>query len=212
MHDKGRPQDVRVDKGRPRTVALAELASRQHGVVSIRQLEKLIGYSREGVRQAVGAGRLHLVHRGVYTVGYEDLSLHGQCLAAVLAAGQRSLLSYWSAGWLWGLLQSAPRPFHVTAPNTRRLRARPPIRIHRARNLVYADRWLVEQIPVTSAARTYLDLAEVVKVRRVPKLLKRGEDLGIFDFDAVLACCERSRGHKGSKPLRRALMQHRPRR
>jgi very-short-patch-repair endonuclease len=189
---------------------VAELASRQHGVVSIRQLEKVFGYSREAIRQAVGAGRLHPVYRGVYAVGYSELSLHGECLAAVLAAGPGSLLSYWSAGWLWGLLRSSPRPFHVTAPTTRRLRDRPPIRVHRARNLVETDRRFEEGIPVTSVGRTYLDLAEVLKRRRLPGLFKRGEELEILDAEEVLACCERSRGHKGAKPLTRALARYRP--
>ncbi|HYC80881.1 MAG TPA: DUF559 domain-containing protein, partial [Solirubrobacterales bacterium] len=118
--------------------------------------------------------------------------------------------SYWSAGWLWGLLQSSPGPFHVTAPTTRRLRDRPPVRVHRARNLVAADRRLESLIPVTSPARTYLDLAEVIAPRRLPKLLKRGEELRIFDFYEVLACCERNRGHKGAKPLTAALGRYRP--
>jgi hypothetical protein len=189
---------------------VAELASRQHGVVSIRQLEILFGYSREAVRHAVEAGRLHPVHRGVYAVGRRDLSLHGDCLAAVLAVGPGSLLSYWSAGWLWGLIQAQQKSFHVTATGPRRLRVRPPVQVHRARNLVDDDRRLEEGIPVTSVARTYLDLAEVTKPRKLPKLLKRGEELEILDADQVFACCERSRGHKGAKPLARALSSYRP--
>jgi hypothetical protein len=108
------------------------------------------------------------------------------------------------------LLQGSPRPFHVTAPTTRRLRDRPPIRIHRARNLVDADRRLQEGIPVTSPARTYLDLAEVIDARRLPGRLKRGEELEILDVDEVLACCDRSRGHNGAKPLTVALARYRP--
>jgi very-short-patch-repair endonuclease len=131
-------------------------------------------------------------------------------VAAVLAIGSGSLLSYWSAGWLWGLIASGPKPFHVTATGPRRLRHRPPIRVHRARNLVGVDRRVADGVPVTSAARTYLDLAEVVKPRRLPKLLKRGEELGILDASEVVACCERSRGHKGTKPLTKALALYRP--
>ena len=63
---------------------------------------------------------------------------------------------------------------------------------------------------MTSVARTYLDLAEVVKPRRLPKLFKRGEDLELLDYYDVLACCERSRGHKGAKPLTKALARYRP--
>lgn len=63
---------------------------------------------------------------------------------------------------------------------------------------------------MTAVARTYLDLAEVVKPRRLPKLLKRGEELKLLDVDAVQACCARSRGNKGAKPLTLALARYRP--
>jgi putative AbiEi antitoxin of type IV toxin-antitoxin system/uncharacterized protein DUF559 len=186
------------------------LAGKQHGVVSIRQLESKLGYSQSSVLRAVEAGRLHRVGHGVYAVGYAELSFHGECLAAVLAVGPGSLLSYWSAGWLWGLISTRAKPFHVTATGPRRLRDRAPVRVHRARNLVDEDRRLREGIPVTSVARTYLDLAAVAKARRLPGLLKRGEELEILDYYAVLSCCERSRRHRGAKPLTRALARYRP--
>lgn len=189
---------------------MAELARRQHGVVSIRQLHLKLGYSKSAVKREVAAGRLHRVHHGVYAVGHTDLSKHGEALAAVLAVGPGSLLSYWSAGWLWGLIATWREPFHVTATGPRRLRDRTPVRVHRARNLVGDDRGFEEGIPVTSPARTYLDLAEVAKPRRLPGLLKRGEDLKILDYYEVLAVCERSRGHRGAKPLTAALGAYRP--
>ncbi len=179
-------------------------------MVSIRQLESRLGYSESSVRRAVEKRQLHRLYRGVYAVGHLDLSRQGQCLAAVLAVGPGSLLSYWSAGWLWGLIRSGPRPFHVTASGPRRLRDRPPIKVHRARNLVEADRRVLEGIPVTSPARTYLDLAEVAKGRRLPRLLKRGEELELLDAEAVIACCARSRRHRGTKPLPLALARSRP--
>jgi hypothetical protein len=131
-------------------------------------------------------------------------------LAAVLAVGPGSLLSYWSAAWLRGLLKTSPRPFHVTAPGPRRLRDRPPVKVHRARNLVGADRAFVERIPVTSLARTLLDLAEVVRPVRLEKALEQAEKMKQFDTFEVLAVCDRSRAHRGSKPLLAALNAHRP--
>jgi hypothetical protein len=189
---------------------LAALAGRQHGVVSVRQLETLLGYSEGAIRKAVASGRLHPLYCGVYAVGHTVLSRRGRCLAAVLAVGPGSLLSYWTAGWLWGLVLAEPTAFHVTAPGPRRLRDRTPVFVHRARNLVDEDRRLEEGIPVTSPARTYLDLAEIAHPRLLPKLLKRGEDLELLDALAVHACCERSRGHRGAKPLTRALAIYRP--
>jgi predicted transcriptional regulator of viral defense system len=121
-------------------VDLAALAGRQHGVVSIRQLEKLLGYSRVGVKWLVDSGRLHRVYRGVYAVGHEDLSLHGELLAAVLSVGPGSLLSYHSAGWLWGLWPGSPQPVHVTAFVPRHHPMPKGVVRHRPRNLIDGDR------------------------------------------------------------------------
>jgi len=193
----GRPQE----RGR----RLGELARQQHGVVSIRQLQQLLGYSRVGVRRLVQAGRLHRVDYGVYAVGHTDLSLHGECLAAVLAVGPGALLSYYSAGWLWGLWMGSPRPIHVTATVSRHHPTRKGLTRHRARNLDQEDRALVDGIPVTSVARTLLDLAWKLRIDQLRRVLARAEDLKLLDLEAIHDVIERNRGHHGAKRLRFAL-------
>jgi hypothetical protein len=198
----------------PRQRAVAELAARQHGVISIRQLLQRLGFSKRGVSHAVGAGRLHPIYAGVYAVGHVDLSLHGRCLAALLSCGPGSLLSHYSAAWLWDLGIREPAPFHVTAPGPRRQISS--VRRHRARNLVDEDRALVDGIPVTSVARTALDLAarrrnepRQWRDERTARLIHRAEELGHFDLAAVQAVADRNRGHHGSRPLLRAAARYR---
>jgi hypothetical protein len=188
--------------------ALAELARRQHGVVSIRQLKGLLGYSQAAVSRAVAAGRLHRLYRGVYAVGHTGLSLYGECLAAVLAGGPRSLLSHYSAAWLWGLSSTQPIPVHVTTPGQRG--KRPPIRLHRSRTITDADRALEARIPVTSVARTLLDQAALVDERRLRRLLKRSEELGLFDLAATRDVIDRNRWHRGARALAKALALYEP--
>jgi predicted transcriptional regulator of viral defense system len=108
--------------------ALAELATRQHGVVATRQLDA-IGYSKSSVAKAARVGRLHRVHRGVYVVGQRRLTWEGRCMAAVLAS-YPSVASHLSAAWLWGLLRSRPETLHVTRRGPRP-RKRPFV-VHRA--------------------------------------------------------------------------------
>jgi predicted transcriptional regulator of viral defense system len=211
MRYSGRPRSGGVDSGRPqRGRRLAELARRQHGVVSIRQLQQLLGYSRQGVRFLVDSGRLHRVHHGVYAVGHTDLSQRGECLASVLAVGPGALLSYYSAGWLWGIWRGSPKPLHVTGVVPRRHRPPGGITRHRARNLVDEDRVLVDGIPVTSVARTQLDLAWKLRSDQLRRLLARSEELGLFDLGATHAAIERNQGHHGAKRLRHALAIYEP--
>jgi hypothetical protein len=82
--------------------AIAELATRQHGVVARWQLERL-GMSRHEVGGRMRAGRLHPLHRAVYAVGHRRLSREGRYLAAVLSAGEGAVLSHCSAADLWEL-------------------------------------------------------------------------------------------------------------
>jgi predicted transcriptional regulator of viral defense system/very-short-patch-repair endonuclease len=193
-------------------VALARMAHRQHGVVSIRQLEGPLGFSERSVSRAVSAGRLHRMHRGVYAVGHTDLSPHGECLAAVLAVGPGALLSYYSAGWLWGIWRGSPKPIHVTASVPRHHPAPTGVVRHRARNLADDDRAFVDGIPVTSVARTLLDLAWKLSGDQLRRALERAEDLGLLDLDELRAIVARNRGHHGAKRLRLALDTYGPRR
>lgn len=82
---------------------LADLAERQYGVVTYRQMRDL-GLSNGHIHRASKASRLRRVHRGVYAVGHDRLSHHGLSLAAVLACGSGAVLSHRSAAWLWGFL------------------------------------------------------------------------------------------------------------
>jgi len=186
---------------------LAALAGRQHGVVSIRQLRRL-GYSHRSVGRAVAAGRLHRLHHGVYAVGHTNLSLYGRCLAGVLAAGPRSLLSHYSAGWLLGLVPTRPVPVHATTPVPRK--RRDSVRIHHSRTLIEADRTQEQRIPVTSVARTALDLAAGVRFQTLRRLLRRSEELRVFDLEDFLSVLARNRGHRGAVPLGRALSIYEP--
>lgn len=67
-----------------------------------------------------------------------------------------------------------------------------------------------EEIPVTSIPRTLLDLAPLVRFSQLRRVLKRSEELKLFDLPAVLSVLDRNKGHRGNKPLRRALALYEP--
>jgi len=185
-------------------VALADLAARQHGVVSSRQLGAL-GYSRDAISNAARSGRLYRIHRGVYAVGHESLSWEGRCLAAVLACAPGAVASHLSAAWLWGLLRSRPGTFHVTASTRRHARER--IQLHYA-PLADEDRVLCEGIPATSIPRTLLDYAAMATDAGLERALERSEERGLFDLRAVDALLARAGGpprHRPPAPCARHL-------
>lgn len=149
---------------------MAELARRQHGVLSRQQLAGL-GLATGAINLRIDNGRLHLLHRGVYAVGHALLTDKGRWMAAALAAGDRAALSYTPAAALWGMRSWRDRILHVTAPAQR---SRPGIRFHCSR--LPADEVTVEQgIPVTTPARTLFDLAGVVPLAQLRRAVKEAE-------------------------------------
>ena len=66
--------------------------------------------SNSVVARAVGSGRLHRIHAGVYAaLAPELLTEEGHLLAALLAAGQGALLSHGTAAWRWRIIPALPR-------------------------------------------------------------------------------------------------------
>jgi Transcriptional regulator, AbiEi antitoxin len=200
-------------QGLGRHKPLWDLATRQHGVVSTRQLAGL-GYSRKVVVMAEQVGRLHRIHRGVYAVGHEDLTWEGWCMAAVLAAAparvarghQPIVAGHRSAAWLWDVAGYRPQTIEVTAPKPRR--SRRPYVVH-CSVLLRAERDVREGIPVTSLARTYLDCAATERPRTVERMLARAAEQHLLDLGAVRDVLARCPHHPGAPKLREALAIYR---
>jgi len=164
---------------------VAEIASRQHGVVTLWQLEE-VGLSRYAVAKRAKRGRLHRIHQGVYAVGHRGLSLHGRFMAAVLACGEGAVLSHGSAAVLWKLLKPLEGPVHVSVPATSGRKSRRGIHLHRTQALAEPSpspsslptrggrgRRLTthrDRIPVTTVPRTIEDLQST---SFPPRLLRR---------------------------------------
>ena len=129
-------------------------------------------------------------------------------MAAVLAA-YPSVASHWSAAWLWGLLQSRPGTLHVTCPLTRR--SKRPFVTHTA-DLPPADRTVRDGIPVTSPARTILDISVGSRPRTVGRYIERADDAKVFDLREMRELLDRCKGHRGVAPVQAALDAYRPQR
>jgi hypothetical protein len=137
---------------------IARWAGQQHGYVTRAQLVAC-GLDHNGIKYRVRIGRLHLRYRGVYAVGHVPVTPHARAMAAVLACGRGSFLSYRWGGALWQCGMRWVGPIDVTARTDRRHKG---IRVHRSKLLTARDVTVHFGIPVTTPARTLLDLAEVL--------------------------------------------------
>jgi very-short-patch-repair endonuclease len=180
---------------------VAGLAQRQWGLVSRAQLQRL-GVSAAGVGSWVRRERLHVVYRGVYAVGHARLGREGRWLAAVLACGPGAVLSHRTAAAHWGLLATEQARIDVTAPRSRA--GAPTLRLHRSRSLDARDTTDHQGIPITTLARTLLDLAATTRPDRLERALAQAERLQLYDHTAVTDVVARTNGHRGRTILARA--------
>ena len=98
---------------REATRVLAEIAGRQHGVIT-RSQALGAGLLREMIASRVRKGWLVPVFRSVYAVGLARLDRRGRWMAATLAAGSGAVLSRRSAAALHGLISPRSGPIEVT--------------------------------------------------------------------------------------------------
>jgi len=172
--------------------AIAALAGPHHGVVTHLQLLDL-GLTERMIWYRVKIGRLHRLHRGVYAVGHVPVSPYAHAIAAVLACGQGAALSHSSAATLWVVTKHWRSPLEVTARSARRHRD---LRIHRSQTFTPRDITAHFGIPVTSPARTLLDIAnrlsDAALIRAISDL-RHARYMSLADLDELLARHPRSR-------------------
>lgn len=102
-------------------------------------------------------------------------------MAAVLACGDRAVLSHASAAAAWDLLSVGSGLVHVTVPGDSGRARRSGVRVHRSRTLTPAQTTVHRGIPITTRERTIIDLARRLKGRPLEQLLNRAEPHADFD-------------------------------
>ena len=181
---------------------LVGLAERQHGVLSAAQLRDL-GLTRASISRWAKGGRLHRIHPRVYALGHPALSTWGRLVAALLYGGGDAVLSHTTAAWIWRLLDAAPSRIHLTIPG--RSPSLPDVRIHHSRS---TERATHRQLPVTPVARTLVDIAAVLPLRRLRRAIAEADHRGLLDPVEVRSAA--GRGRAGSRAPRVALERHLP--
>jgi very-short-patch-repair endonuclease len=194
--------------GRPQTLGtVAELAARQHGVVSVEQLYSLDISDRQ-LRRLEATGLLHRLHQGVYGLGYLPLTRRGEWTAAVLAMGEGAVLSHRSAAALWKIWgEGGQNVVEVIVPRRHGRKRRAGIKVHRPAVLVPGELAEHEGLPVTSPSRTLLDLAAALPLRHLERAIDEAARLRLCqaeDLEAVSRVVRRP----GSRQLRAVLSRH----
>lgn len=191
-------RDVRIERER----RLARLARRQYNATGRDQLLDL-GFTRSAILHRLRTGRLREVHPGVYAVGPGDLNQRGRWFAALLATSPVTALSHLSSTALRGLSVEG-RLIHVTTAS-RSSRVLQGVSLHRPRRIDPADLTRIDGFPVTTLARTFLDIAETEPYHRLESIFEEADRRQLPDMVDLRACAARNPGRRGLKPLTRLL-------
>ncbi len=184
---------------------VASIAARQRGRVARRQL-LAAGVSSRTIDRMVARGLLRPEHAGVYAVVHDVAGPLTRETSALLACGDRAVLSHLSAAALWGIVPEPHGPVAVTIACAGTNRVRPGIDLHRSRNLLRRDVRIKEGLPLTSPAWTLLDLTSCLDARSyerafdealvVQRIVRRGQ------IEDVL---KRANGRRGAGVVRALL-------
>jgi hypothetical protein len=126
-------------------------------------------------------------------------------MAAVLAAGPGAVLSHRSAAALWGIRDTA-RP-DVDVITERRVRLARGVKAHRTR-LPSDERTEARGIPVTTVARTLLDLAAVLSRTQLEHASRAAETRCLGDSPSLADLLARHPGRRGVAGIRAIIGRH----
>jgi putative AbiEi antitoxin of type IV toxin-antitoxin system len=178
-----------VEEKSPIDAQILQLTNRW-GHVHHRQLLAL-GLSRRTISARCAAGKLVREHRGVYSVGHSQRTAAAHADAAVMACGERSVLSHDSAAALYGL-RKWPRIPEISSPLRRDHRG---IHAHRTTTLQRRDVTVRGGIRVTTVARTTADIESRLTDTELVRLIheaRRNCDLPNRELTRLYNLCRRA--------------------
>ena len=186
-------------------VRVANRAAEDRGILAVDEL-RACGLTDDEIETRARNGHLHCLYRGVYAVGHTAISREARWLAAVKACRPHGVLSHYAGSAHWGFVEWDDREPEVTVPGPG-TRIHEGIRVHRSTTLERKD-WMVHDgIPVTTPARTLLDLASVLPhapLRRAVREAMAQRRVTVRQLVDVLA---RAGPRRGSRKLARIVAQ-----
>jgi hypothetical protein len=197
---------MRTPKLNPADDIILGVTARLHGVATRAQLLEA-GVSRHLLDARVRQGRLTPVHQAVYHLATSEFTIRSRAAAAVLATAHarrgRAAISHFAAAALWefaGL--DMPERIDVTGTGLRRVAG---IRVHRVVTLCDDEVTTLDGIPITTPARTVLDIAGTGTSRQMEQALAAAERRSPGCRAEICALLRRRPRHTGSGLLRELL-------
>jgi hypothetical protein len=193
---------------------IAKLGSRQYGLVELGQLAA-VGVRRHHVDRRLASGHLERVRPGVFIIAGVPPTFEQAVLAAVLAAGPHAVVSHTTAAEIWGLPFIETDAIELTTfrPHWARM---PGVRAHRTIAFLACEHTVRRRIPLTTVARTLVDLSGSFSVAQLGRMADRALRKGTLRLEDLRKCVTGLAPAPGRHPsrimgvLRRRLRGYEP--
>lgn len=183
---------------------LARVARRQHGLVTYEQTS-VAGVSVSARRWRVRAGRWIVVAPGVVAIAGTAATWRQRTLGAALAAGPGAVASHTAAAALFNLSGCQFTGVEISVPRGRSHRSQLAT-VHETLHLSRCDVTVTDHIPVTTPARTLVDLAGCVSERALEDAVDDALTRGLTTLARLQRCAARlETGRSGATRLASVL-------
>lgn len=179
-------------------VHVRKLAADQLGLVAAWQLLAL-GWSVGRVRHWSTSHGWQAMHDGVFLLSQAPPTREQRWMAATLTS-PGSVLSHASAGACWGFRPWEGAIETITRPGDGGPRIIDRLLVSRSRSL-WPETTRQGGIPITSAARTIIDLAPHLTSRQAGRAFREAVRLKLLTARDLAAVLERHRGRRGTRKL-----------
>ena len=186
---------------------IAEVAAPQYGLAELGQLDA-VGVRRHHIVSRLRSGHLERFRPGVFVVAGSPRSYEQAVLAAVLAAGSHAVASHATAAILWELPFVEALALELTTPRPHWARM-PGVRAHRTVAFLRCEHTVHRRIPVTSVARTLVDLSGSLSVPQLGRMTDRALREGKLHLDDLRKCNAGLPPAPGRRPMRIAAVLRR---
>jgi very-short-patch-repair endonuclease len=177
--------------GRLRTLTLAQLLA--------------AGLTPEAVEHRVRQGRLQRLWTGVYLVGPNPPHPLSLANGAVASCAQAAWVSHRWTAYLLDFASFPELPVDITVTSGSR-RGRPGrVRVHHSYLLEPRDTTTRHGIPVTTAARAILDIAESATIAELETLIADAQIKGVMTERQLADVLSRAGGRRGANKVKRIL-------
>ena len=172
---------------------------RQHSLVS-RHQAWAAGLTDRQIGRLLAEELLIPVHRGVFRDPASPQTIEQRALAGVLAGGDGTVTSHRQAIALWGMRNYKCALTEISAPGFRRI---PGVHSHHSRRP--PDQTTLRLVPVTSPARTIIDVATQVGTALLGRWIETWLSTKALAYEDLESQMSAIKGHAGVPLVRLAL-------